>query len=389
MRREVKTDLSDSPIVPGHPEAMIRVVVATVVAILAWVALLPVLVLSGMLLLFASCVHAIARLMEPTFVSWKALMTFDQGLGWRPRPGLDAHYLATGDDVFRLVTDREGWAGTRSMEESAVVVIGDSFASGYGIDTGSSFADLNPKVAIKGVGAPGYSMVQSVLLMEQLAERLTGKLVVWFVCLENDIEDNLVPAMGSYRSPFVRPSRPGGGWEMVRAHVAPSPWLCPVSDKRLLPHLCVPGPIADRAYAGCDYLIGLGAAACGRVGASLVLVTIPDPSQLTVEGRAKLAALAGGLDSWDGDLPDKQLAASCKRHGVPIIVGKDHLSAVDYKPLEGLHWNSHGHRRMADLLGRVYESFSSGGLGTVVSTLRPTPRREALAMLDESPAGLR
>ena len=81
---------------------------------------------------------------------WTEIMTFDQQLGWRPRPDLDAHYLADRDDVFRVVTDHEGWPGTRSLDESAVVVIGDSFAFGYGVDAGKSFADLNPGLAIKG-----------------------------------------------------------------------------------------------------------------------------------------------------------------------------------------------------------------------------------------------
>ena len=111
---------------------MIRVLVATLMAVLSWILLLPVFVLTGMLLLVASCVHAIARLLEPSFVRWPELMTFDRSLGWRPRADLDAHYLALRDDVFRVVTDREGWPGTRSLDESAVVVIGDSFAFAAG-----------------------------------------------------------------------------------------------------------------------------------------------------------------------------------------------------------------------------------------------------------------
>jgi hypothetical protein len=295
-----------------------------------------------------------------------------------------------------VVTDKEGWPGTRSLDDSAVVVIGDSFAFGYGVDTGRSFADLNPKLAIKGVGAPGYSMVQSVLLMEEFAERLAGKLVVLFVCLENDIEDNLAPAMGVYRSPFVRLSGQHGEWGIVQEHVGPSPWQCSVfggkrlfNGKRLLPHLCVPGAIADRAYAACDYLIGRGSAACSRVGAQLVLVTIPDPTQLTGEGHATLAALSGSPDGCDADLPDKRIAESCKRHGVPFIVGKDHLSAADYKAIEGLHWNARGHRKMADVIGRAYESFAAGTLKGLAPKPYLTRAMSGRPSLDESTAGVR
>jgi len=366
---------------------MIRALIAAGMAVLSWIALLPVFVLAGGLWLFAWCVRGLGRLMEPGFVPWTDLMTFDQELGWRPRSALDAHYLAQRDDVYRVVTDREGWPGTRSLDESAVVVIGDSFAFGYGVDPGSSFADLNSKLLVKGVGAPGYSMVQGVLLMEQLAQRLDGKLVLWFVCLENDLEDNLAPAMGIYRSPFVRPSRQRGEWEIAQQHVGPSPWRWSVwGGKRLLPYLCAPGPLADRVYAGCDYLIRRAAAACSRVGAQLVLVTIPDPTQLTVEGRATLAALSGSLDSCDADLPDKRIAESCNRHGVPLIVGKDHLSGLDYKPIEGLHWNARGHRRMAEVIGQVYQSFQSGALNGLASKPPPMRAVDRLARLDESAA---
>jgi hypothetical protein len=273
---------------------MPRLLLAAAAALPAFVLLLPAFIATGVLWVFASCVQALGRLLEPRFVPWADLMAFDAQLGWKPRPNLDAHYLADRDDVYRIVTDAEGWPGTHSVDDSTMVVIGDSFAFGYGVDSGRSFADAAPGGAIKSIGAPGYSMVQSVLLMEQLTYRLAGKVVVWFVCLENDLEDNLAPAVIRYRAPFVRPSRVDGRWEIVDGHVAPSPWECAqFGRQRILPQLCVPGSIAERAYAACEYLIGRGAAACQSVGAQLVLVTVPDPSQLTDRGRARLATLSG------------------------------------------------------------------------------------------------
>jgi hypothetical protein len=359
---------------------MIRGLFAAILAVVMWLALLPVFLAAGLVWLFASFVRMLARWMEPRYVPWTELMTFDRELGWRPRPQLDTHYFATWDDVHHVVTDREGWPGTRSLDESEVAVIGDSFAFGYGVDAGRSFADLNPKLTIKGIGAPGYSMVQSVLLMEQLDARLAGKLVVWFVCLENDLEDNLTPAMTTYRAPFVRAMPGRGGWEIAQAHISSSPWRASVfGGQRLLPHLCAPGPIANRVYAGCDYLIERGARACKRIGAQLVLVTIPDPTQLTDEGRLKLANLTGRADVFDENLPDKRLSESCTRHGVTFVAGKDHLSARDYKAIEGLHWNPRGHRRMSEVIGRVYDSRRASGRGGAV-------RSEHVAVLDRLPS---
>jgi hypothetical protein len=380
---------------------MIRALLAAVLAIATWIALMPVFLATAVLWLFASGVRSLARLMEPRFVPWTELLTFDRELGWRPRPNLDAHYLAQADDVHHVVTDREGWQGARSLDDSAVVVVGDSFAFGYGVDAGRTFADLNPKLTIKGVGAPGYSMVQSVLLIEQLAERLSGKLVVWFICLENDLEDNLAPAMNIYRAPFVRTtgcrrerigadgaagSNGPGAWEIVQTHVASSPWRSSVLMQRLLPHLCVPGAVADRAYAACDYLIERAARACSRIGAQLALITIPDPTQLTEEGRQKLVRLSGQAARFDENLPDTRLAESCARYGVTFVAGKDHLSARDYKPIEALHWNPRGHRRMSEVIGRVYESYRMNGRGGAATREAVGLTMDQLRRLDRSAA---
>ena len=115
-------------------------------------------------------------------------------------------------------------------------------------------------------------MVQSVLLMEQFAERLTGKLVVWFVCLENDLRTTWRRRCGATdRRLFGRPSA-RGGWEIADEHVGP---VAVAVDRSQAGsgscRICAcPGPLADRAYAGCDYLIGRASAACSRVGAQLV-----------------------------------------------------------------------------------------------------------------------
>jgi hypothetical protein len=343
---------------------MARALIAALAAVPLLILLLPAFLAAGALWLFAFCVRGLGRLIEPRFVPWSGLMRFDRALGWKARSGVDEHYLADRDDVFRIVTDADGWPGTRSLDDSAMVVIGDSFAFGYGVDTGRSFADLNPSVPIKAVGAPGYCMVHGVLMLEQLASRLNGKLVVWFICLENDIQDNMSPGNWRYRAPFVR--RSGPGWEIVDSHIVPMPWPC--SDlgwTRIFPQFCVPGPLTDHVYAACDYLIGRAAACCRRAGAQLVLVTVPDPIQLTAEGRARLAALSGKPESCDVHLPDRLFAESCERHGVPIVVGMDHFTIRDYKRREALHWNKRGHRQMAAVLARLYESFRSGRLERV------------------------
>jgi hypothetical protein len=363
---------------------MLRPVIAAIAIVPCLVVLLPAMAAALALRAFVWIVRALARRLEPAFMDWTELIEFDRTLGWKPRPQLNGHYLALGDDVFRLVTDREGWPGVRSLDESDIVAIGDSFTFGYGVDAQHSFAALDPQLPVKGIGAPGYSMVHGVLLMEQFARRLSGKLVVWFVYPENDLQDNLAPEMRQYRAPFVRHDRRRGGWDIVASHVEPSKFECSYLDaRRLFPRFCIPGPLADRAYDACDYLIARAQAACRLAGAHLVVLTVPDARQLTAHGRSTLARLGGDPDRCDPDLADQRIAESCRRHDVPVVLGREHLSHADYKRREGIHWNRRGHRRIAALLAQLHASMraevrSSSLLGRR-SDRHPVPERAPAA----------
>jgi hypothetical protein len=153
-----------------------------------------------------------------------------------------------------------------------------------------------------------------------------------------------------------------------------------MDSRRLLPRLCITGPLSDRAYAACDYLIQRAALSCGRVGAQLAVVTIPHVYQLTQTGLATLGALSGDPARCDGDLPDRRLAESCRRFGVPMVVGKECFTRADYKQREGIHWNRRGHARMSALLERLHDSFRSRSLDALIpGHSDPGARRDVLA----------
>jgi len=132
--------------------------------------------------------------------------------------------------VCHLTTDGEGWRGRTELRESDIVVFGDSFAFGYGVDDKKFFAGLNPDVRIKSIGVNGYNMVQSLFWMERLSVQLTGKLVVWFVYFGNDLYENLQPNLERYRMPFVRSFNGTGDWEIVTSHINATKW--PFSSER-------------------------------------------------------------------------------------------------------------------------------------------------------------
>ena len=319
--------------------------------------LLPFVVAGLFLRLVAICLHGISRILQSAYVPWPDLMQYDPLLGWRARPNLNAYYLADRDDVFRLETDADGWPGRDSIEDRDIVVIGDSFAFGYGVNPENSFAQVDPELRLKALGAPGYSLVHGVLLLEELGTRLMNKTVVWFVYPENDLPDCLMPNVRKYRAPFLRWDSPSEQWEIAREHVGPAPWECSLLAGRLpvFGRAHVPGPESDRVFSACDYLIERASVACREAGARLAIVSIPHPMELDPE-LERLRSLGGNDPEFKAGLPHSRIGSHCQRLGLPFLSGLNFLSLDDYKKREGVHWNNRGHRRVAVELKRFCAS---------------------------------
>jgi hypothetical protein len=341
-----------------------RVLRAIVGAAVGLTLALPVLALALLFLAVSRLAQLIARKIEPRALPWPQLIEFDPVLGWRPKLNLKAQHMA--DDVFDITTDAQGFRGRVNLADSKIVVFGDSFAAGYGIDDKDFFANLDLELGIKTVGINGYSMVQPVLLMQQLAEQLRGRLVVWFVYHGNDLYDNLSPDMYGYRAPFVREANGTGDWEIVTHHINPTRW--PLTDvarmKGLhyharLAELCSPTFLSQRAYSACEFLIRRGRDICEHAGAKLVVLTIPDTAQLTEQGVKYLISRGADLKSFDVDYPDKMVGAICGRLGVPFVATRNLMDATHYKTGD-CHWNRKGHRRIAEILASIHRDHGSG-----------------------------
>ena len=242
------------------------------------------------------------------------------------------------------------------------MVFGDSVGFCYGVNYRDSFAEFNPDLGIKAIGAPGYNMVQELLLMRQMSSRLRGKLVVWFIFLENDLYGNLMPNLQTYRSPFVRAVNGNGDWELVRDHLTRTNWNHTSGHFYLnaLARLCGPTPLSERAYSACKFLIESGSEVCRKEGARLVVMTIPSTKQLSRRGLKTLLSHSSDNGVIDPDFPDRRIGEICRKLGVGFVAGKKNLNAHDYKQVEDIHWNERGHRRVAHILSDVYQAHLLG-----------------------------
>jgi hypothetical protein len=207
---------------------------------------------------------------------------------------------------------------------------------------------------IKAIGAPGYSMVQELILITQLAPRLGGKLVVWFVYPGNDLTDNLSPAMTTfgYRMPFLLESDTRKGWEIITSHIQPDKWSAGARYDRNRKISAVFGTnlLSDRVYGACEFLIGRGQTVCSQAGANLVVLTIPWTIQFD------RLPWAGVTDATvDPDLPERNIGEMCGRVGVKFVSGRKHFTKGHYIPGEG-HLNEEGHRQLAAILHDLYKN---------------------------------
>jgi len=346
-----------------------RIFLAVVGASIGLVLTLPALLLALPFIVMSLAVRFAPRITEPEVAhgpSDSRVIRFDPDLGWRPHSRLDTWYQVQRDDIYRVITDSEGWPRPLSVEESQMVVVGDSFAYGYGARAGEVFWDHAGDLLIKPVGCAGYDLVQELEALRSLGSRLAGKLVVWFVYLENDLPDCLRPQWRGYRKPFVRRTTGDGPWEVVLQHIREEKWTHSLdrNNTPVFAEICGPGPFSDRYYAAGEFVLAEGAEICREAGAALVITTIPAKAQLEADGLARFMAARSDPAAFDPDYPDARVEEICKRLGLPFIPMKGFLEAADYKEFEGFHWNPRGHRKAGALLRDLYADWKADRLKT-------------------------
>lgn len=319
--------------------------------IVGLVRLLP-LVLLAPLWLVSALTRAFRRLpwLEPA-VYPDNLIAYEPEVGARPRRDLDVHSKA--EDVFHLSTDADGWRGGTALEDARVVVVGDSFAFGYGVDEADLLTEQHPDLPMTAVASPAYSMVHAVLWLRRLGPRLRDRHVVWLVYTGNDLSDNLYPDIGTYRMPFVRQD-PRGNWTIATDHVSDRPWTFgspPRDNARLFAEFSAPGPYSDRVFAAADHLLAEAATVCADAGTASVTVMTAPPATL-VRDPDGLRQLGSRPDAVDLDLPDRRLGQLSSRHGWGFVPLQPHLTPRHYFH-DDMHWNPAGHRMVAELVRRV------------------------------------
>lgn len=302
---------------------------------------------------------------ERRSASWEQVVEFNPTVGWKPKANLDV-FCDCGYCVYHVITDAQGYRSQVSFAESDVVVFGDSFAFGQGVDDEKTFfSGQYSSLRIKTIASPGYSMVHGLILMRQLQSLLQGKLVVWFVYYGNDLHDNLQPNLNDYRAPFVRQVDGTGSWEIVTRHLSPAKWpfnyeesLQRREKEKWIGTFGTNG-LSERIYAACEFLIREARDVCHQAGGRLVVLAVPMTAQLSRRAW-KRDILRLGIkesESLNPLLPDQRLQEICSKFRVPFVAGKEYLTVHDLLWFDG-HWNEKGHRRIEALLQSLYNEYA-------------------------------
>ena len=195
--------------------------------------------------------------------------------------------------------------------------------------------------------------------MEKYATLLQSKIVVWFIYHGNDLYENLVPNMRIYRMPFIRKVESNGSWEIITQHVNSSKWqeYKQLDYLQVLAEICTPSLLHEKSIDACEELIKRAGNIISQRNAKLVVVSLPDLSQMTDDRNGKLRSLSPNPHKFDPYLPDRKLKQICDDLSVPFYTLKDYLTADNFIN-DDVHWNEEGHRKVAELLSSIYNTHS-------------------------------
>jgi len=320
---------------------------------------IPGLLLMTPFWLVSLATRALTVLLERPAAEWFEIIEEDDQLGWRIRPNMQVRVRDSVGQSFSVSTDAEGWRGPVSIDEAEIVVIGDSFAFGHAIDDKWFFPALTDELAVKAVGAPGYSMVHMLLLTQILGDRLRDKHVVWLVYEGNDLDDSLKPDMDGYRVPFVRKNG-AGEWVLENRHLNNEKWRIPspLLAHEALIELSLPTFLSKRVREASSYLVTEGRDCCRSVNARFSIALVPDISELSRQRIARALATHPDAQHYDPAVPDRIMAEVCQELGVGYLSLRSHLVSEDYWPND-VHWNRRGHVRVARALAAHHVSDSN------------------------------
>lgn len=308
-----------------------------------------------------------------------------EALGFRMAPGISLRMQEVEYDV-EVATNSLGLRDDEPGPKAAprVLLLGDSFAMGYGVERGETFADrLEAGLGIEVVnaGTGGYEIVQQPRVLAQLGPRLEPDLVLYALYLGNDLAQNdeweRRPDGSLHSLTRQYPVRRPGEWKLsrlVRNAIYGLRKSRGEQDGEWLPFegylgLCERelGEEALEDYAEADRLLGELAGETRRLGVPLLVLLLPYRSMVETEARAGLARRVPDLEKrYDLSRPAREIGARLAARGIdhadatPFLVDEHRrLGRALYYPIDG-HLTAEGHEAVTRFLAPLVHARLAG-----------------------------
>jgi lysophospholipase L1-like esterase len=314
----------------------------------------------------------------------------DSLVGWRPRPNQSGRHDQKGRFTSSFTTNSVGLrdrehAVERGSARHRIVILGDSFAWGWGVNDDQLFSRhlelLLPAVEVINLGVTAYGLPQEIAWLRLVGLRYRPDIVVLALC-QNDIYDVAVarpePAghdTAALPSTLSRAktvlARRSYLYRMVRDRLHAAKPLSRVLvrlglreplgglealDPSLVPSLLSGGAEVEAAWVRAEQRLLQLKRITDSAEARLVIAVIP------VREAAEPSLLARSI-AWsrfeprDFDLgaPERRLARFGEQHGIPVITPLTRFQQVmsqgqDLFLPADIHFNGRGHRLFAEVV---------------------------------------
>jgi hypothetical protein len=278
----------------------------------------------------------------------------DPLLGWSNSPGADGVF---DHPRFRIsvhinskgLRDRE-YSYERRPGTGRILVIGDSFVWGYGVEQPETFPKVLEarlsQVDVINAGVAGYGTDQELLWLRSEGVRYRADLVILVMCGNDDDENNSDLVYNVYHKPRFRQAD-GGELTLTGVPVPP-----PSRALRLKHWILTHSALAFQVKSGVVDRFRHPTKAAPAGGLALTLALLDGIADVVRDIGARLVVVTTSRYAPSAAFPYDQLVAGIRQRGI-ITLDIDHTPGYDTGTMlipGDAHWNPAGHRFVAQQL---------------------------------------